>query len=62
MVIVGRLVLKDPNGSGRVEVTVSHNTHPGAEYEAKTAFRMMCEEVCSEMEDVTIEYPGTWAG
>jgi hypothetical protein len=63
MVIVGRIVLKDPNGSGRVEVTISHNAQPGCRYEADHAAELVRTALVEQAgEDLTIEFPGVWAG
>jgi hypothetical protein len=65
MVIVGRVILKDPNGSGRVEVTVSHNAQPGSRFEASRAYEHVRSTLVKLGEgtgiDLTIETEG-WAG
>ncbi len=65
MVIIGRVVLKDPHGSGRVEVMVAHNAQPGSKYEAQRAFERVRDMLVAAAEDaagsITIETEG-WAG
>jgi hypothetical protein len=64
MVIVGRIVLEDANGTGRVEVTVSHNAHPGSLYEAEQTYGRVRNVLVSAAEDsgnIILKTEG-WAG
>jgi hypothetical protein len=64
MVIVGRIILEDANGSGRVEVTVSHNVQPGSWYEAEQTYsrvRNVLVSAAGDSGNIILKTEG-WAG
>ena len=65
MIIVNRLILREPGGDGRIEVTVSHNNKPGCAYEAREAWEDVLKVFLADSRnEVELMYPrgevGCW--